>query len=93
MRSKDTASSQRGIILVKSIQIRWFSRRSGRGGWSGRAEAQWRPRVSKLRVKGLPDYHSNEIAAEAARWGANLPNKKGYSHGMSTQKERLGKQL
>jgi hypothetical protein len=27
----------------------------------------------------LPDYHSNEIAVQAARQGARRPNKKGYS--------------
>ncbi len=53
--------------MIESTQIRWFSRSSGEGGWSGRAAAQLRPRVSKLRAKGLSDYHSNEIAAEAAR--------------------------
>jgi hypothetical protein len=47
-------SSPRGIILVKFIQIRWFSRRSGGGGLSGREVAQRRPRVSKLGLKGLP---------------------------------------
>jgi hypothetical protein len=31
--------------------------------------AQWRPRVSKLGLKGLFDYHSNEIAVKAARRG------------------------
>ncbi len=69
------ASSQRGVNLVKSTQIRWFWRRSGRGGWSGRAVAQWRPRVSKLGLKGLSDYHSNETGAEAARQEARGPNK------------------
>ncbi len=57
-------------------------------GWSGRAVAQWRPRASKLGLKGLSDYHSNKIAVEAARWGASGPNKKGYSSRISTQKER-----
>ncbi len=38
----------RGITLIESTQIRWFLRRSGRGGWSGRAVAQQRPRISKL---------------------------------------------
>ncbi len=45
--------------MIESTQIRWF--------WSGRAAAQRRPRVSKLGLKGLSDYHSNEIAVEAAR--------------------------
>ncbi len=39
----------------------------GEGGWSGRAVAQRRPRVSKLGLKGLFDYYSNLIAVEAAR--------------------------
>ncbi len=43
-----------------------------------------RPRVSKLGLKGLSEYLSDEIAIEAARWGASGPNKKGYSHGIST---------
>ncbi len=83
------ASSQRGIILVKSTQIRWFTRRPGEGGWSGRAIAQQRPRVSKLGLKGLSDYHSNDMAVEAARREASGPNKKGYSHETSTQKREL----
>jgi hypothetical protein len=40
-----------------------------------RANAR-RPRVSKLRAKGLSDYHSNETLVEAARWWASGPNKK-----------------
>ncbi len=63
-----------GIILVKSTQIRWFSRWSGGGGWSGRAEAQRRPRVSKLRAKGLSTYHSSETVVEAARREATGPS-------------------
>jgi hypothetical protein len=47
-----------------------------RGRLSGRAAAQWRPRVSKLELKGLCNYYSNEIAVEAARWGASGLNKR-----------------
>jgi hypothetical protein len=64
----------RGITLIESTRITWFSRWSGRGGWSSRAVAQWRPRVSKLRLKGPSYYHSNEIAVEAAWWGARGPS-------------------
>jgi hypothetical protein len=46
------------------------------GGWSGRAVAQWKPRVSKLGFKGLSDYHSNEMAVEAARREASGLNKR-----------------
>jgi hypothetical protein len=71
----------RVITLIKSTQIRWFSRWSGRGGWSSRVVAQQRPRVSKLGQKGLSDYHSNEIAATAARWGGGQRAKlQDYSH-------------
>jgi hypothetical protein len=64
--SGNPASSQRGIILVESTQADG-SRQSGGGGWSGRAAAQRRPRVSKLGLKGLSDNHSNEMAVEAVR--------------------------
>jgi hypothetical protein len=66
----------RGIIFIESSQIRWFSRWSSGGGWSGRAIAQRRPRVSKLWWKGLSDYQCNEIAVKAARWEASRSNKK-----------------
>ncbi len=42
----------------------------------GRAEAQRRPRVSKLRAKGLSDYHSSEKVVEAVRRGASGPDKR-----------------
>jgi hypothetical protein len=61
--------------------------------WSGRAVAQQRPRVSNLGLKRLSYYYSNEVAAEAARQEASGPNKKGYSHEVSTQRERAGQQL
>ncbi len=61
--------------MVESTQIRWFLRRSGRGGWSDRAIVQRRSKVSKLGLKGLSDYHSNETAVEAARWEAGGLNK------------------
>jgi hypothetical protein len=62
-------------ILHQATQIRWFSRRSGGGGWSGRAITKWRPRVSKLGLKGLSDSHSNETAVKTARRKASGPNK------------------
>jgi hypothetical protein len=71
-----SVSRQRRIILVESTQIRWFLRRSGGGGWPGRAIAQWRPGVSKLGLKGLSDCHSNETAVKSARWGASGPDKR-----------------
>jgi hypothetical protein len=81
-----------GIILIESTQIRWFSRWSGGGGWSGRSEAQRRPRVSKLRAKGLSHYHSNETVVGQPEEGP-VGQIKGYSHDMFTQKRRAEKQL
>jgi hypothetical protein len=78
--------------LVESTQIRWFSRRSGGGGWSYTAIAQRRSRVSKQVLKGLSDCHFNETAVKAAKQGASGPSKKGYSHKIFTQKRRAGKQ-
>jgi hypothetical protein len=60
---------------------------------TSRAVTQQRPRVSKLGLKVLSTYHSNEIAVEAARQGASRPNKKGYSHETSTLKRSAGQQL
>ncbi len=73
---KHPASSWKGIILVESTQIRRFSWQLGRGGWSGRAIAQLRPRFSKLGLKGLSDFISNEIAVEVAGQEASGPNKR-----------------
>jgi hypothetical protein len=52
-RSRDILQQAKGIILIEATQIRWFSWWSVGGGWSGRAKAQWRLRVSKLEWKGL----------------------------------------
>jgi hypothetical protein len=56
--------------------MRWFSRQTGRGGWSGRAVAQQRPRVSKLGLKRLSDYNSNEMAVEETSQEAKGLNKR-----------------
>jgi hypothetical protein len=72
--------------LVESTQIRWFTSLSG---WS---VAQRRPRVSKLGLKGLSDYHSNETAVKAARWEAGGPNSLLLSRNIHS-KERAGQQL
>jgi hypothetical protein len=57
------------------------------GGWSGRAIAQRRPRVSKLRLKGLSNYHSNDTAVEAARRGASGLNKRATLTTFTQKKE------
>ncbi len=63
---------------------------TGGVGWSGRAVAQRRPRVSKLGLKKPSDYHSNEIAVEAARRGGRDAKLKGFSHREPTQRKPPG---
>ncbi len=65
-------------MLIMRNQMLWQGfLRSGGGGWYGRAIARWRPRVSKLGLKGLSDYHSNEMAVvAAARQKGSGPNKR-----------------
>ncbi len=70
-RSKEILQQVKVIILIKSTQIRWFSRQLGGRGWSSRAEAQRRPRISKLRAKRLSNYHANEKVVETTRGGAS----------------------
>ncbi len=74
-RSRDILQQAKGNI-VESTLIRWFSRLSGRRGWSGKAIAKRRLRVSKLGSKRLSYCHSNETAVNAARLGASGPNKR-----------------
>jgi hypothetical protein len=63
---------------------------SGEGGWSSRAVAQRRLRVSKPGLKEPPYFDSSEIAVEAARRGASWQiKKKGYFNGISVQKREL----
>ncbi len=47
-----------------------------RGVWSSRTVAQWRPRVSKIRLIGPSGYYSNEVAVKAARREASGLNKR-----------------
>jgi hypothetical protein len=56
-----SASSQMGIVLVESLR-----KNGSPDNQEGEADpvAQWRPRVSKLQLKGLSYYHSNEISVE-----------------------------
>jgi hypothetical protein len=51
-RSRDILQQAKGITLIKSTQIRWFSRWSGRGGWSGRAKLSG-GQESQTKAKGL----------------------------------------
>jgi hypothetical protein len=74
MRSRDILQQAKWDHLDRFHSDQMFLEMIRRGGWSRRAIAQQRLRVSKLGLKGPSDYHSNEIAVEAARWGANGPN-------------------
>jgi hypothetical protein len=82
----------RGITLIDSTQIRWLSTGSGGGGWSCRVIAQQRPRVSRLRLKGPFDYHSNEIVcSQDGQTGGQWAEIKGYAHRVSVNQTELGK--
>ncbi len=74
------ASSQKGNHFgsgpLRSDGSRDDLAREAGWGWLGEAGAQRRPRVSKLWLKGLSDYHSNEMAVEPARREASGPNKR-----------------
>ncbi len=54
--SRDILLQAKGITGIESTQIRWFSRRSGGGGWSGRA---WLSggQESQTRAKVLSNCH------------------------------------
>jgi hypothetical protein len=93
MRSKDILLQAKGNHLgrVHSDQmvlqmIRWRSLVQ-KGHSSAEAKS------SKLGLKELSDYYFSEIAVEAARREASGLNKNGYSHRISTQRERVGQQL
>ncbi len=49
---------------------------------------EWRPRVSKLRAKGLFDYQSTDTVVEAARLGASEQNKGLLSRHVYTKKKK-----
>jgi hypothetical protein len=80
MHSGDILLNSKGNIFIESTQIWSFLRRSGRGYWSRRAVALWRPRLTKIVFKGLSNY-SYDMAVKAARREASEVNKKGYSQG------------
>jgi hypothetical protein len=64
-------------------------RLSGGRGWSCRAAAQQRPRVSKLGLKGPSDYHLNKIAVKVGgRFGRGKAQRR-----RKRLKGRTGQQL
>jgi hypothetical protein len=52
MHSSDTPHRPKGIILIKSIKIRWILRQSGSGGWSLLLGAK-SPKTIQVRSSGL----------------------------------------
>jgi hypothetical protein len=74
MHSRDILLQAKGDHLDRVHSDQMVLDMIRQGCWFGRAVAQRRPRASKLRLKGLSDYHSNEIAVEAARWEARGPS-------------------
>jgi hypothetical protein len=78
--------SKKNILGIYFVE--YFKVKNHGGGWFGRAEAQWRPRVSKLRAKGLSDYQSTDTVVEAARLGASEQNKGLLSRHVYTKKEK-----
>jgi hypothetical protein len=76
MRSKDILLQAKGDHLGQVHSDQMVLEMIRGGCWSGRAVARRRPRVKKLGLKGLSDYHSNKMAVKAARWGATGPNKR-----------------
>jgi hypothetical protein len=70
MHSRDILLQAKGDHLDRVHSDQMVLKMIRRRSWSGRALAQRRPRVSKLGLKGLSDYHSDEIAVEPVRWEA-----------------------
>jgi hypothetical protein len=81
----------RGIILVESSEIRWFLRLSSGRGWSGRASSSAEAKILKIRAEGAVRLLLQRDSSGGSQTGASTLNKKGYSHGISIQKERAGK--
>jgi hypothetical protein len=89
---KEHPAASQGDHLDRVHSVQMVLEMIRRGNWSGRVEAQRRLKVSKLRAKGLFDYHSSETVVKAARWGP-VGQIKGYSYEMFTLKGRAEKQL
>ncbi len=66
MHSRDILHQTKGDHLDRVHSDRMVLEMIWGGGWSSRAVAQRRPRVSKLGLKRPYDYYSNEIAVEVA---------------------------
>ncbi len=90
--SRDILPQAKGIILIESTQIRSFSRWSGGGGWFGRAVAQQRLRISKLRAKDFPTTTQMRQQSRQPEGGPVGPNK-GLLSWHVYSKRRAGKQL
>jgi hypothetical protein len=74
-RSRDILQQAKGITLIESTQIGWFSRWSGGGGWSGRTKLSG-GQESQTKGQGTVRLPLKWATAEAARQGASGPNKR-----------------
>ncbi len=74
-RSRDILKQAKVISLIESTQIRWFSIRSGGGGWSGRAKLSG-GQESQTKGQGTGQLPPQWAIAKAARRGARGPNKR-----------------
>ncbi len=72
--SKDILLQAKGITGIESTQIRWFSRWSGGGGWSGRAYLSG-GQESQTRGQGTVQLPPQWAPTEAARLEGQRPNK------------------
>ncbi len=76
--SRDIVQQAKGITLIRSTQISWFSRWSGGahgGGWSSRAKLRG-GQESQTKGQGTVQLPPQWATAEAARRGARRPNKR-----------------
>jgi hypothetical protein len=89
--SRDILHQAKGITRIESTQIRWFSRLSGGGSWSGRAQLSG-GQESQTKGQGAVRLPPQWATTEATRWGARRPNKELLSWQPTKRKQSL-KQL
>ncbi len=73
-RSRDILHQAKGITGIESTQIRWFSRWSGGGGWSGREKLS-RGQEPQTKGQGTIRLPPQWATTKAARRGARGQNK------------------
>ncbi len=86
--SKDILLQAKGITGIEPTQIRWFSRWSGGGGWSGRAQLSG-GQESQTKGQGAVRLPPQWATTEAARRGARGPNKELLSRQFTKRNQSL----